>query len=176
MSDKLLQKMWAGEALLTLERVKEILTYEPETGVFRWRIARGSNAPAGAVAGSYATSGHWLIRIDGRNYRAHRVAWLYFYGQWPKNYIDHINGVRDDNRISNLRDVTRSVNQQNLRTAQSNSSTGLLGVRAKRAKRVFDASIKVGPERIFLGSFKTAEEAHAVYLEAKRKYHEGCTI
>lgn len=177
MPDKTLERMQAAEVGLTQVRLREVLNYDETTGFFSWRTDKASTVPAGKRAGSFHQRGYRIICLDGRRYREHRLAWLWCKGEFPTAYIDHINGDRSDNRIENLRDVTKAVNQQNLRAAQSNSSTGLLGVRAhSKRKNCFDAFIKVDERRIYLGRFKTAEAAHAAYMTAKRNLHEGCTI
>ena len=159
---------------VSIERVKELLSYDPETGVFTWKIDRCHKARKGAAAGSLSESGYLEIRIGKRNFRAHRMAWAVVQGAWPTMQIDHINGVRNDNRIANLRLATRSQNAQNLRKAMSNSSHGFLGVK-KNGNR-WNASINLEGEYIYLGCFKTPEIAHSAYLKAKRDIHEFCTI
>ena len=103
---------------------------------------------------------------------AHRLAWLYTHGKWPSKYIDHINGVKTDNRIANLREADNGENMQNQRRARRNSKTGLLGVRWNRASGNYVAVITVNRHVINVGSFKTAEEAHEAYLRAKAELHE----
>lgn len=156
------------------ERLKEFLKYDPETGIFRWR-SRPINhrVDVGDVAG-YSGERGVQIRIDGVLHLAHRLAWLYMTGSFPKLHIDHKNGDPQDNRWKNLRDVSRSVNLQNQRHARKNNTTGMLGVARNRNR--FKAVIVVKGAPINLGTFKTPEEAHEVYLEAKRKFHQGCTI
>jgi hypothetical protein len=129
----------------------------------------------GAIVGSKSSFGYLDIMIDGKSYRLHRLAWLYMHGKWPKGYIDHINGIKDDNRICNLRDVTNSINQQNRNKARTDSKIGLLGV-IKRSRDRYESRIKVNGESIHLGISNTPEEAHQIYLKAKRQLHEGCTI
>lgn len=158
--------------MITVERVRELLIYDSETGVFRWKVA-STRVKIGDVAGSDG-DGYRVIRIDQRNYKAHRLAWLYVHGEWPAKDIDHINGVRSDNRIANLRDVSRSVNIQNLRRARSDNSSGLLGVSRNRGR--WRAVINLEGKRHHLGYFASADLAHEVYLEAKLKIHEGCTL
>jgi hypothetical protein len=163
---------------LTAERLRELLAYEPGTGLFTWRVDRCLNriVKAGMVAGStHTTYGYVYIGVDGRNYRAHRLAWLYVHGAWPEHEIDHINGLPADNRIVNLRDVTSSANKQNLRRAKSsNKSSGLLGVQKKRNR--WYAHITVRGRQRHIGVFDTPELAHAAYLFAKRQSHEGNTL
>jgi hypothetical protein len=159
---------------LSQDRIKEILIYNAETGIFIWSVsAQNKSYSAGDVAGRPFEK-YLRITIDGRKYMVHRLAWLYEYGEWPKNQIDHINGIWDDNRISNLRDVTHRTNQENQRKARSNNATGLLGVTNFKGR--FRAGIRVNKVLRYLGLFDTKEEAQIVYLRAKRKYHEGCTI
>ncbi|WP_217901293.1 HNH endonuclease signature motif containing protein [Rhodoferax sp. TH121] len=162
---------------LTAERLRELLHYDPETGVFTWAKARkGQKAPAGSVAGYLEKDGHWGICVVGRHYRAHRLAWLYVHGSWPANEIDHRNGIKTDNRITNLRDATRTVNAENLRQAKSNNSCGLLGVYLHKSSGLWHARIKVGGKVTSLKYHGTKEAAHEVYIRAKRELHEGCTI
>lgn len=160
---------------LTAERLRELLHYNPETGVFTWLVHRFRHK-AGSVAGSPESDGHTCIGVCGRNYRAHRLAWLYVHGHWPKQEIDHINGVRTDNRIANLRDVSRTVNSENLRSAKSNNTSGFLGIYLHKKSGLWHASIKVNGRKLSLKYHKTKEEAYAVYVEAKRRLHIGCVI
>ena len=114
--------------MITQVRLQELLSYDPETGIFRWKVDRNGNAKKGEVAGSIASDGYRAIRIDGRHYFAHRLAWFFVHGMWPADQIDHLNGRRADNRLANLREATNRENQQNLRRARSGSRSGLLGV------------------------------------------------
>lgn len=162
----------------TREQLAELLSYDDETGVFTWR-RHGVNAlRAGAVAGRVNRQGYVVIKVSQRQYRAHRLAWFMVYGTWPAGQIDHINGQRADNRIANLRDVSRSVNCQNQRKAMSSNTTGLLGVRRfpRNKTNPFAAAITVAGKSLHLGYHPTAEEAHAAYVLAKKRLHEGCTL
>lgn len=152
-----------------------VLHYDPMTGLFTWLVRLSQRAKVGDVAGRFRRdTGYRSIRLDGREYYAHRLAWLYMTGEWPADEIDHINGSRSDNRWANLRAADRSLNQQNERIARSTSVTGLLG--AHRRHGTFRASIVVDGRKKELGAFGTAEEAHAAYVKAKRALHPGCTI
>ena len=107
---------------------------------------------------------------------AHRMAWLYMTGELPTADIDHINGIRNDNRFSNLRNVSRTVNLQNRRNAGANNkSTRIIGAYPSYANK-FTSRIRVHGKDQYLGTFDTAQQAHAAYLSAKRRLHEGCTI
>ena len=153
---------------LTAGRLRELLDYCPDTGVFTWKI-RISNVKVGDVAGCLEKDGYLRIQIDSRLHFTHRLAWFYVTGEWPPDQIDHINGIRDDNRIANLRAATRSENGQNRRKPQANNTTGYLGVTRHRGK--FLAKIRLDGKRKHLGLFTTPEEAHVAYLEAKRRLH-----
>ena len=115
-------------APLTAERLRALLDYDPVTGVFTWKATRTGQAVAGRIAGGALHTGYHRIQIDGRAFLAHRLAWLYVHEVWPQGQIDHINGVKADNRIANLREATASQNGQNRRGSQINNGSGLLGV------------------------------------------------
>ncbi len=157
---------------LTADRLKELLHYDPATGVFTRRVARGREA-AGSNFG-HLKDGYFRGRIDGFEYRLNRLAWLYVTGTWPNGEVDHFNTVKVDNKFSNLRDLGKSANAQNQRRAHSHNKSGLLGVSIKRTK--FRARIVVNGEQKHLGTFNTADEAYAAYVSAKRRLHEGCTL
>ena len=158
---------------LTLHRLRDVVAYDKATGVFVWRVAASQRASVGAEAGR-ESQGYRVIGIDGARYLAHRLAWFHVYGDWPIGQIDHINGNKSDNRIGNLRDVSRQVNNQNIRTAQRDSRSGILGVRVEGAG--FTARLKVDGKSLHIGSFRTEDEASAAYIAAKRKHHAGCTL
>ena len=159
---------------LTVERLQQVLAYDQQTGVFRWRIARGNGIKPGDIAGRIKTGGYRQISVDGCRYGASRLAWLYVNGSWPTHEIDHNNGLTSDDRIENLRDVTHSGNVQNIRHANCNNKLGFLGVSMEGNK--FRAQITINGGKLFLGNFSKPEEAHAAYLAAKRELHSTCTI
>lgn len=160
---------------LTVEQLKNALTYDFNTGEFVWKTRPSRAVKAGTVAGCVEKRiGYVTIGIKGRIYKAHRLAWLYMYGDWPKGLIDHINGKKHDNRISNLRDVSADGNSQNVRKPNSRNKSGFMGVIWFQNK--WRASMSVNGKSKWLGDFNTPEEAHQTYLEAKRKYHAACTI
>lgn len=154
--------------------LRKLLDYDPATGVFVWRVRQSYRINVFDVAGYIGVQGHRRIGVLGHLYWAHRLAWLYMTGAWPSE-IDHINGDRADNRWSNLRSVTRLINNQNLRRARWDSGTGIMGVGRRRSGK-FQAQIRLNGRRLHLGYFSTADAAHAAYLKAKRELHPGCTI
>ena len=156
---------------LTAERLRELLHYDLATGVFTRIARRNSNAKIGDQAGSLRADGYHIIRLDNKIYRTHRLAWLYVHSRWPDKEIDHVNGKRTDNWIANLREATRSENQQNLRHQTSRSTSGFLGVSWHKARMKWIAQIKIDGQKHYLGYFSIASEAHAAYIEAKRMYH-----
>ncbi|MBC9904796.1 HNH endonuclease [Achromobacter xylosoxidans] len=156
------------------ELVNSLLEYDQETGVFTWRVYRGGKAKAGLQAGYLRANGYLQIKVQGQFFEAHRLAWLLSTGSWPRQHIDHLDGDPSNNRIRNLRDVSRQINAQNQRRPRDRSTSGLLGVSRHYGK--WQARIGLGGRNHYLGTFTSPEEAHAAYLVAKRKLHEGCAI
>lgn len=159
--------MLKAEYLLSRNDLMELLDYDPTTGIFVWKVRTSDRIRIGNVAGSFR-SGYRIIRIKGSIYHAHRIAWLFVHGTWPSHDIDHINLVRDDNRISNLREATRSENLRNVAIRDINKS-GLKGVSSN--KRQYMARICVHGKTFYLGTFDTPEEAHAAYVAASLEHH-----
>lgn len=158
---------WTDE--MVSERLRECLSYEPETGVFTRRASKYRSSRVGGVAGADNGWGYVQINVGGRLHRAHRLAWLYVYGVWPCGHLDHINGDRADNRIANLRKATRSQNNANT-PVRVNNKCGLKGVvYAKHAKR-WRARLTVDRRQIHLGYFERAEDAQAAYAAAAQKH------
>ena len=172
-----------------LRRVLDLLSYDPQTGVFSWRprpvtdfktkrahsiwVVRFSGKPVASRSGKYG-----IVRIDGTCHYLHRLAWLVTFGEFPAGEIDHVNGDQSDNRIRNLRDASREINQQNIRRRPGPPSTLPLGAHfvARKKVRRFASKLRVNGRTKHLGYFDTAEEAHAAYVEAKRVAHAGCTL
>lgn len=156
--------------LLTADRLKELLLYDQETGVFTWRTGRGVTTKHGDVAGSIASHGYRLITVDGKRYRAHRLAWLYVHGAWPEEEVDHINQKKDDNRIANLRHATHWENSQN-RPMQANNKSGYRGVSKRKGRERWVAKIYTRGKCRLLGEFSSPEQANAAYQAAARELH-----
>ena len=174
---------------MSAEMVRELLDYDLDSGVFTWRTRDPSkpNSPrttkswntryAGRVADSLrARDGYLQIGIAKKNYLSHRLAWLHFYGVWPDGNIDHINGIRTDNRIANLRDVPAFINNQNIRSARKDNKLGLLGVYFDKKVGKYRAQIRTNGTARTVGWFVCKNDAHQAYLIAKRDEHKGCTI
>lgn len=151
-----------------LARVKELLSYDSETGRFHWLVTRNNFAKAGSDAGSW-NGAYRYIYIDNKSIPAHRLAWLLTYGEWPQQHIDHIDGNPANNAIANLRDVDRSTNLSNQRRPRADNTTGYLGVTRKRNK--FAAVICVRGRDIHIGTYPTALLASAAYHLAKAELH-----
>src|SRR3990167_10880186 len=151
--------------MLTAERLRELLDYDPQTGVFIWLRSHSNQIKAGAVAGSPNERGYLRITIDGCSYRAHRLAWLYVYGEWPPGRLDHQDTISDHNWISNLRPATQSQNMGNTCRGKNNTS-GFKGVSWCKIKRLWRARIKVDYHERSLGYFTNAEDAHTAYCIA----------
>jgi HNH endonuclease len=150
--------------MVTVERLHELLHYDPETGVFTWLASR-HNGRAGTIAGwrRHQREGYRCITIDGRSYQAARLAWLWVTGKWPAIYIDHINGKPGDNRFANLREAGFSQSSQNTRTYGTNTS-GVRGVSFSKRLRRWKATIDIDGKQIHLGHFDTKEDAALSYL------------
>lgn len=151
---------------LTQARLKEVLHYDPETGVF-------TRLTTGLVAGS-RTGRYCYISVDGYLYLAHRLVWLYLFNRWPTADVDHIDGDGRNNRRGNLREATHAQNQQNQRRGQGKA--GLLGVTYDASTQRYMARLTVGGKTHHLGRHGTPEEAHAAYVKAKREHHPFSTF
>lgn len=164
-----------GRHPISQARLKQILHYDPESGVFTYLVKTSIRVRAGQVAGTRNNrSGYVTISIDYRRYYGHRLAWLYMTGEWPTEQVDHRNTIRSDNRWTNLRKATNQFNNENRRRAHRDSATGVLGV--ARHGNKFKARIFVEGKERHLGMFETKEAAHSAYVAAKRVLHKGCTL
>lgn len=172
-----LSKKYTSNSLLTQSRLKELLSYDPETGVFTHLTNRGYHL--GLTAGYLKrSSGYWVIEVDGKKYYAHRLAWLYTTGSFPAAGMDHRDGNRSNNVFTNLREATAAENNQNRVIRHQPSSAGYTGVYYSpknglkvRKTKPWRSRIKVGRKTHTIGYFATPEEAHAAYLAAKAQLH-----
>ena len=154
---------------LTVARLREVLSYDAKSGLFEWNFYRGGRAGRNGKPGHLNDQGYVIISIDRRRYRAHRLAWLYTHGAWPDEDIDHINRDRTDNRLANLRPVTRSQNLQNM-SLRSDNASGFKGVYLDKHGMKWCAEIKAGGRRIKLGRFGTARSAADAYDRAAAEH------
>ena len=160
---------------LTQQELKENLDYDPITGIFTRTLSKSGRVKIGDNPGYYREDGYLVISVNGHEYRAHRLEWLYMTGKMPKKLIDNKNGNPSDNWFDNLREATSQQNCQNLTKPRTCNKSGFLGVSLKGINK-FYATITVSGRQKFLGQFLTPEEAHQAYLTAKRRLHEFCTI
>lgn len=156
---------------MNFDRAHTLLEYNPDSGVLTRRISiRGHNA--GSVAGTVMANGYRGITVDGRHYYAHRLAWLMVTGLMPETDIDHVNGLKDDNRLTNLRLATRSQNNGNARRRKDNTS-GYKGVSFHPQTEKWRAAIHIKGRKHHIGLFQTPEEAHQAYInQAKQVFGE----
>lgn len=162
------------EQILTAKELRDVVHYDADTGNFTRKDPKLRSC-TGTIPKNPKRA-YLNICINYKIYKAHRLAWLYIYGEWPNGQIDHINGDKLDNRILNLRTATNAQNKQNSRKARSDSKSGLLGATWYTKGNKWRASIQVDGKKKHLGYFATAEEAHDVFIQAKRKLHAFCTI
>ena len=158
------------ESGLTAEILRDSLRYDPDTGEFRWKmIDKHSWVKVGDIAGfSCPTNGYHLIKIGGRSYRAHRLAWLYMTGEWPNDRIDHRNTNKADNRWSNLREATHGQNM--IHSAPYKKRLPLPKGVFKNGNK-FGSQIRFEGKKVFLGNHATPELAHQRYIEEAEKLH-----
>lgn len=152
--------------------LSKIFSYDPETGKIKWKSSsrRGFN---GKESGYKRPDGYMISMVMGSAVYSHRIAFAIFHRRWPLMQIDHKNGIRWDNRILNLRDVTNSENQQNKHSPMKNNSIGILGVTRNSNGNGYTAAIRVDGRKFTLGTFSSAESASFSYMEAKRVLHSS---
>ncbi|EOA3027108.1 HNH endonuclease signature motif containing protein [Yersinia enterocolitica] len=152
--------------MITQPELKHFLHYEPETGLFTWLKKNSNRVKVGDVAGSVSDNGYIHIRLNRHLHKAHRLAWLYVHGKWPRNVIDHINTIRADNRICNQRDVTRTINSSNLSEIFS-SASGYTGVTWCKGTEKWRVKIQFNGKHYHIGRYKNIDEAVEAYKKAK---------
>ena len=158
--------------MVTQERLKYLFSYNAETGHLIRKVSTSSNAIAGNRSGSLDNgTGYRRLRLDSKIYQEHRIIWLLVKGSFPPDYIDHINGVKDDNRLCNLREATNAENQYN-QGNRSNNTSGFKGVSYHKRSGKYIANITIHGHQKYLGLHETIKEAHTAYCEASLKYHK----
>tara|TARA_R100001244_G_C5089428_1_gene116025 strand:- start:21 stop:518 length:498 start_codon:yes stop_codon:yes gene_type:complete len=155
--------------MITQKQLKELLHYNPDTGIFTNRVRRSQSSKIGDVAGCNSADGYLAIKISGKKYKGHRLAWLYVSGELPLNQIDHINGITSDNRIVNLRNVSHAENCKNQKLRNTNTS-GITGVGWHKGNKKWLSKICVDDKIIHLGVFIDKFEAICARKSASNKY------
>lgn len=158
---------------LTVEILKQTLSYDPETGKWSWLNGRTARTDYELYINGEKTNPYHLLTLGRRNYLCHRLAWFYMTGSWPVEMIDHINGNKSDNRLCNLREATRGQNLANRHSLARHNTSGFRGVSPRKDNGKWRATIRDGKKIRSLGSFNTKEEAKSAYDTAfKEKYGE----
>lgn len=155
--------------LLPAAMLPEFLKYNPGTGILTWAVERQPQRPAGSIAGSVGCDGYIQVCISSQRYKAHRIAWAMHHGEWPTSIIDHINGVKTDNRIDNLRTASHSQNLSNF-GVPSHNKTGIKGVSWDRTNNKWRSCISVNGKTINLGRFSSIDEAARAYAAAQQRF------
>ena len=154
---------------VTQAELKELLNYDPDTGVFKWRVSPRMGISVGTNAGCLSSWGYLIIRIKGKPYRAHRLAWLYVYGEWPEGELDHINHDRIHNRIENLRIVSRFENSRNQKM-RTNNTSGVTGVYWNKVYQKWYAYIQLRGKLKYLGRSTDKQVTIEARKTAEKKY------
>lgn len=167
---------------ITIECLRQLLSYCPDTGILTWKVRSQdlfgggknltwwNNKFSGKTAGHFDKNGYVVISIFDRPYLGHRIAWAMYHGSWPEQYIDHVDGNPRNNKISNLREANFSENSRNYKKPKSNTC-GFKGASFDASRNKWQARIRVNYKLIHLGRFDTAKEAHDAYMGAAEKYH-----
>ncbi len=155
--------------MFTQEALQELLHYNPETGAFTWRVQSNGRVPVGTIAGSIHVTGYRQIKIGRKFFKAHRLAWFYVHGHWPHGDLDHINRIKDDNRIVNLRLASRGQNMSNARVYKNNKLR-IKGVHEAH-KGSYTARISHKGTTFYLGTYPSIEAACAVLTAKRQELH-----
>ncbi len=158
-----------GTVRSTLKLLKTLLHYDPLTGQFT-RLVDAGGRRAGTIAGGPHKAGYWDIRIKEKHYLAHRLAWLYMTGKWPKEEIDHINGDRGDTRFANLREASSTQNKINS-AVRCDNAQGVRGIWYRKDTGKWSGQCTVNKKRFHIGCFDSKEEAAAVYKQFALRLH-----
>lgn len=155
---------------LTQDKVKELFDYNSETGDFSWKVAKSRNVKVGLPIKTSNTHGYYSVKIDGKTYLTHRLIWLYVHGSWPNGDIDHKNRIRNDNRLCNLREATRTDNCQNISLPRHNKS-GHIGVSWYPRDKKWNVYVKVNKKNKWLGRFSELEDAITARKNGEALYY-----
>ena len=153
---------------LTQKELKKQLNYNPDTGIFIWIIGKTNRVNAGDRAGYKNGRGYMQIKINNKQYILSRLAWLYMTGEWPEHFIDHINGITDDDRFCNLRDATPTQNSINKKIPSTNTS-GFKGVSFRKGAKKWTAQIRMNGKKKHLGYFDCPKKASKAYEDAAKE-------
>ncbi len=156
----------------TQEQLKAVVSYCPDTGLFTRIAVTCNRVKVGDIPSHVNGEGYVNFRVNGILHKAHRLAWLYMHGEWPSGQLDHINGIRTDNRICNLRIATNSQNQQNRIAPRKDNETKLTGVGFFSPRNKWRARIAINKNLHFLGYFDSKDAAAAAYMKAKNELHK----
>jgi len=155
---------------LTQDELKEILEYNEETGDLIRKCKRGRRHQKGVIVGTLRRDGYIRVHLDDKLYYAHRLIWFHMTGNWPKHQIDHINGIKNDNRFCNLREASHAANQRNKKITIQNNS-GFKGVSKTSNNKRWRARIEFEGKQKYLGTFDKPEDAHQAYCKAAQARH-----
>jgi hypothetical protein len=164
-----------AKADITAQRLRELLDYDLNTGVFTWRVTRKGHRKAGDAAGYLRKDRYVIIGLDNATFLGHRLAWLHVYGEWPREHLDHIDGNPTNNRIENLRDVSPTVNGQNRKRVHRNTVTGFLGV-DQVTDGLWGVRIKVDGRIVKLSGIRSEKLAQECSVALRRILQPGCTL
>ena len=169
------ERRMTGKPKMSPDQLRRLFDLNAETGEIRWSTACSRGSLTHRVAGSNLNSGYRQVKVGGCSYLVHRVIWAIVYGVWPERAIDHIDGNRSNNAVTNLRLATASQNMQNLAVKQTKSASGLMGAihvpGTSRRRERWESRIRVGGVQKYLGSFESPQDAHTAYMNAKSQHH-----
>lgn len=154
--------------MITQKELKNLMTLDQETGEFTWLKRMGGTATTGSAVGSYDAKGYKTTSIYGKHYKIHRLIWLYIFGIWPAGVLDHIDGNKSNNCLSNLRDTNQMINGTNRTKLNKNNTSGYMGV--YRDKKKWNAEIIYLGEKFRLGSYNTPEEANEALIAFREEF------
>ena len=156
--------------MINQETVRKLFHYDAESGMLLWRNGNGRNVKPWQEAKAKNANGYYTAKINGKSYLTHRLAWLYVYGEFPKEDIDHKNRIRNDNRLCNLRAVSRTDNCQNI-SLPSHNKSGHIGVSWFKSHNCWTVYVKVNKKNKWLGYYKNLDDAIAARKEGEKQYY-----